>query len=248
MPCVEFRAGAGDKRKRRESCWHEAKLCLARVFGSTCVRSAATMKGIHEAGVMWRTTAIDAGAGRTTRVHCVGAGAPSMAAQVTEQFGKQATCLLDFFHVSEYLAAASHSRAGSAATEWLKEKQTWLTENRAEAVVAELSEWREAEGVAEANAPVRKCLRYLSDRRESLDYQSAIAEGLPIGSGEIEGGHRSVVQARLKKSGAWWLTENAEKRRYQIDCVNGNNQLNLIRERNDYADYPGTLRRTLERL
>jgi hypothetical protein len=44
-----------------------------------------------------------------------------------------------------------------------------------------------------------------------LDYERALREGLPIGSGEIEGGHRWVVQARLKKSGAWWLKENAEK-------------------------------------
>lgn len=211
VPCLEFRAGAGDKRKRRGSCWHEAKLSLARVVGSASTRYAATMKGITEAGVRWRTAAIDAGAGRNTRVHCVGDGAPSIAAQVKEQFGKQATSWLDFFHVSEYLAEASQSIAVAGSTEWLREKQAWLKENRAEEVIAELSKWREAEGVAEVNAPVRKCVRYLSDRREYLDYQGAIAEGLPIGSGEIEGGHRSVVQARLKKSGAWWLKENAEK-------------------------------------
>ena len=34
----------------------------------------------------------------------------------------------------------------------------------------------------------------------------------------------------------------------QIDCVNGNNQLNLLRERNDDADYTRTLRPTAERL
>lgn len=43
----------------------------------------------------------------------------------------------------------------------------------------------------------------------------------------------------------WWRWK---KRRYQIDCVNGNNQLNLIQERIDYADYPGTLRPTTQRL
>ena len=211
VPCVEFRAGAGDKRKRRRSCWHEAKLCLARVFGSASVRYAATMKGITEAGVMWRTASIDAGAGRNTRLPCVGDGARSIAAQVKEQFGRQASYLLDFYHVSEYLAEAGASIAGAHAQEWLTEKQVWLKENRAEEVIAELSRWHEVETVAEAQAPVRKAFRYLNERREYLDYQSALAEGLPIGSGEIEGGHRSVVQARLKLSGAWWLKENAEK-------------------------------------
>jgi len=184
---------------------------LVRACGSARARYAATMKGMPEAGRRWRTAAIDAGAGRTTRLHCVGDGAPAIAAQVKEQFGGQATYLVDFFHVSEYLAAAGESIAGTHSKEWLRDKQAWLKENRAEEVIDELSEWREADGVAEAPAPVRKAWRYLSSRRESVDYQGALAQGLPIGSGEIEGGHRSVVQARLKKSGAWWLTENAEK-------------------------------------
>lgn len=32
----------------------------------------------------------------------------------------------------------------------------------------------------------------------------------PIGSGEIEAGHRHVIQERLKISGAWWLEQTTE--------------------------------------
>ena len=32
-------------------------------------------------------------------------------------------------------------------------------------------------------------------------------EGLPLGSGAVEGGHRHVIQARLKLPGAWWKEE-----------------------------------------
>jgi hypothetical protein len=46
---------------------------------------------------------------------------------------------------------------------------------------------------------------------EQVDYQGAMEKGLPIGSGEIESGNKSVLQARLKISGAWWKVENAEK-------------------------------------
>jgi len=49
------------------------------------------------------------------------------------------------------------------------------------------------------------------DHIQHLDYQRALAEGLPIGSGEIESGHRTVIQSRLKISGAWWRVGNAEK-------------------------------------
>jgi len=38
------------------------------------------------------------------------------------------------------------------------------------------------------------------------------------------------------------------RRGYQKDCVNGNNQFTLFRERNDDANYTRTFRRTVERL
>jgi len=37
-----------------------------------------------------------------------------------------------------------------------------------------------------------------------------IAAGLPIGSGLIEAGHKHVLQARLRISGAAWLPSNGE--------------------------------------
>lgn len=42
------------------------------------------------------------------------------------------------------------------------------------------------------------------DRYEIL---SLLGQG---GMGEVESGHRSVIQARLKLSGAWWKEETAE--------------------------------------
>jgi hypothetical protein len=64
--------------------------------------------------------------------------------------------------------------------------------------------------VTQDKAPVRQCYRYLSARQEQLDYEGAISQELPIGSGEIESAHRYVVQKRLKLPGAWWLAANAE--------------------------------------
>jgi hypothetical protein len=49
----------------------------------------------------------------------------------------------------------------------------------------------------QTQAPVRAAHRYLSGRRDQLDYAGARARGLPIGSGEIESGHRHVIQQRL---------------------------------------------------
>ena len=56
---------------------------------------------------------------------------------------------------------------------------------------------------------MRVAIRYLSRRREQLDYQSALAKELPISSGLIESGHKHVLQARLKQTGSAWNPENA---------------------------------------
>ena len=60
-------------------------------------------------------------------------------------------------------------------------------------------------------APVRAAHRYLNQRRAHLDYAGARAQGRNIGSGEIESGHRHVIQQRLKLAGSWWREPNAEK-------------------------------------
>ena len=57
---------------------------------------------------------------------------------------------------------------------------------------------------------MRDAHRYLSERREHLDYAGARAAGLEIGSGDIESGHRHVIQHRLKLAGGWWREPNAQ--------------------------------------
>ena len=42
-----------------------------------------------------------------------------------------------------------------------------------------------------------------------FNYQDAIKDDLPIGSGIIESAHGYVIQERLKLYGCWWKLENA---------------------------------------
>ena len=49
----------------------------------------------------------------------------------------------------------------------------------------------------------------MDKRRKYLNYKYALDTGLPIGSGEIESGIRTVIQRRLKLPGAWWISHNA---------------------------------------
>jgi len=86
-----------------------------------------------------------------------------------------------------------------------------LKKNQVTEVLAALALHCEAAAVPGTEAPVRVCQRYLRNHLSHLDYAGAIAAGLPIGSGEIESSHRTIIQSRLKISGAWWLVENAGK-------------------------------------
>lgn len=201
-----------DKRRGRKVCWQEARLAAARAQGSTRTLFGATLEGgVEETGVRWGQAARAAGWGLDSRIHAVGDGAPWLAEQVKAQFGKQGGYLLDFFHVSEYLAAAGlHPGDPPAAKAWLAAQQQALKASRSVAVLACLAAGSEPAQVPDEAAPVRCAHRYLSNRPEQLDYAGALAADLPIGSGLIEAGHRHVLHARLKVSGAWWLPGNAE--------------------------------------
>lgn len=216
LPVVEPRATAQsrDKRKCRPVRWQEARLAAAQAQGGARAHFGATLEGgVEEVGARWGQAAKAAGWGLDGRVHAVGDGAPWLAEQAKSQFGKQGGYLLDFFHVSEYLAAAAaglHPGDAPAAKAWLLAQQQALKANQSAAVLARLAAASEPAEVPEERAPARCAHRYLSNRPDQLDYAGALAADLPIGSGLIEAGHRHVLHARLKVSGAWWLPANAE--------------------------------------
>jgi Uncharacterised protein family (UPF0236) len=166
---------------------------------------------VDTAGQKLFECATQAGFGVGTRIHAVGDGAPWIADQVEEQFGAQGSYLLDFYHVCDYLSAAAKTVASECAqAAWMEEQKTRLKTQRVGELLQALQPHLEAAGVADVDAPVRQCHRYLSHRPDQLHYRSTIERGLPIGSGEIESAHRYIVQQRLKRPGAWWCAANAE--------------------------------------
>jgi hypothetical protein len=111
--------------------------------------------------------------------------------------------------MSEYLAKAGDVISGGNK-EWLHKQQERLKSNRVMKVLKEIEDNLGSQENGEGPGAVRACERYIKNRITNLDYQGAMALGLPIGSGEVESGHKSVIQARLKVSGAWWKEGNAE--------------------------------------
>jgi len=208
IPILEISEQSPDQRKGKKLHWREVRLSLAREKESVTAVYGATLGSVGLAGELWRQTAQAAGAGPPTKVHGVGDGADWITTQFGEQFGDRGTYLLDFWHVSEYLAGAATVIQPNKAVEWRHRQQGRLLENKRHQVLRALAPHVEPE--EQEQAPVRAAHRYLSDRSNQLDYAGARAAGLPIGSGEVEGAHRHVIQERLKLTGCWWKPSNAE--------------------------------------
>lgn len=211
-----------DRRKCRKVNWKEGRLSLVHEPGSVTPIFKATMGTVDEVGEqLWRS-AIRAGAGNQTRIHGVGDGAAWITNQMDLRFGTQATYLVDFFHLCEYISKAAEVVVGKDKEAWIEEKKDWLKDNRWPDVLKSLQPYVEDKKLADDAAPVRVCYRYIANHTKFLDYKSALAAGLPIGSGEVESAHRYVIQIRLKIAGAWWKIENAAKMlALRVTRVNG---------------------------
>jgi hypothetical protein len=211
VPIVTNAAAVGDKRKHKTLQWQEARLALVHAHGSVTPKFAATFGSrVEESGQALLSCAVAAGFGTNTQLHGVGDGAPWIAEQFAATFGSQASYLVDFYHVCDYLAEAAKICAPDAPHGWLETQKCLLKNNEGPEVLNQLRADVEAEGVDNDHAPVRACFRYLNNRLHHLDYKGALEKGLPIGSGEIESAHRYVIQQRLKLPGAWWKADNVE--------------------------------------
>jgi len=210
IPIVTTDPTASDRRKGKKQSWKEARLCLAHESGSALPYFGVEFQeSVDAAGKTLFDCACHAGFGNQTYLHAVGDGAPWIAEQVERHFGAQGHYLVDFYHVCEYISAAATRCAGAEKAGWIEQQQAALKRGEASFVLAALEPHREEPEIDDAHAPVRACYRYLSNRLTQLDYPSAQNQGLPVGSGEIESAHRSVIQERLKRAGAWWNTTHA---------------------------------------
>lgn len=202
---------SGPRQSKRLREWKEMRLVGAQAKESATAVYAATFDSVEQTGRRWGHCARQAGWGLNSRIHAVADGAPWICRQSREVFGAQGHFLCDFYHVSQYLAAAAPVCRAAQPERWRRTQQKRLRRGAAPLVVAALAEYLEPPGTPDEEAPVRNAHRYLSNRLDSLDYPLAVKLGLPIGSGMIESGHRHVLHGRLKKAGAAWLHEHADQ-------------------------------------
>ena len=212
---VETAPSQSDKRKNKAVPWREIRLSVAfcpgnaerKFYGGGTISGGVTAAGEGLLQCVQRL-----GFGDETHVYGVSDGATWIADQFELLFGENHTFLVDLFHVLEYLAAAALAFVSNKddVRKWVSKQKYRLKKFGPGGVVKTLATRLEPEGIPDADAPVRRCHRYFLNRPGQFDYPDAIANERPVGSGAIESGNRSVIQARLKKPGAFWLVKNAE--------------------------------------
>ena len=118
--------------------------------------------------------------------------------------------LTDFFHLTEYLAAAVKS-LGESADRTLTELNDNILGYRdgIDDVEAWLSEHRRRIGDG-APEPLVAAIRYIDNHRHLMGYAAARAAGLPIGSGSIEATCKTIIAVRMKRAGARWSEGGAQ--------------------------------------
>jgi len=128
--------------------------------------------------------------------------------------GVTVTVVIDFIHVLEYLWKAAWSffdKGEPAAEEWVADQARKILHGKASQVAAGIRRRATTYGYSPAErAGADEAARYLDNKRDYLDYATALAKGWPIATGIIEGACRHIVKDRMDITGARWGLEGAE--------------------------------------
>jgi hypothetical protein len=104
-------------------------------------------------------------------------------------------------------------RSSFVQQQWVEASLARLSADKASQVIGGVRRMSSRSGTAAEE--IAKLITYLDNNRNRLGYDDCKEQGFPIGSGGIESANKYISHARLKQSGAWWITEN------------GNNMLHL---------------------
>jgi hypothetical protein len=135
-------------------------------------------------------------------------------AAAAKRYKVEIVLVQDFVHVLEYLwkaAYALHPEHAEERESWVMDRATAVLEGRAQDVAVGLRRAATRKQLSQnARKPVDKAADYIDNNQERLQYDHALAHGLPIATGVIEGACRHLVKDRMDITGARWGLARAE--------------------------------------
>lgn len=139
---------------------------------------------------------------------------------LAEALAPECIQILDWYHAMEHANDCAKIVFGEESpwlSLWAERIAAQLMTDKVAQVLQQLEECLKlARG--EARKAVNDLLRYYRRNAERMRYGSYLAQGLPIGSGKVESGHRHTLQRRMKNAGQHWSTLRA-RRMVQMRCL-----------------------------
>jgi len=132
--------------------------------------------------------------------------------KVMKRLQVEATIVMDFIHVLEYLWKAAwcfFDKGDDAVEEWIAERAVKILNGQCSQVAKGIRISATKKEIANREN-IDKCADYLLKNKERLQYGEALKLGFPIASGVIEGACRHLINDRLDITGARWSLDGAE--------------------------------------
>jgi hypothetical protein len=186
---------------QRQIDWHEVRVGLARPLDERQQRTyVARMSKYPEVVGHLVSAAVVQGMSERTKVYAVADGGNGLREALSAQF-LRLTFILDRPHLKQHLYAGAEAMglAGYERYKWVSDKLQLIDKGEVQQVISILKSYR---GTGQER--ITNLYGYLERFSDAVDYDKFLAQGLPIGSGEIESAHRYIPQKRLKIPGATW--------------------------------------------
>lgn len=197
--------------KRRKDChWEEAKLGLVQIPGQVDGRlySVRPTTELDESFEDLLALACMNEWNEQTVVRGLADGAKHIRPRMADVFHACSfRFILDRPHAKQHLAEAGEELeklGGQPKDIWAAAALDKLENGRVLEVVAELRYAAQRTG----NDILRRNADYFERNRDAVAYKYYRDQGWSTASSEVESGHRTVIQVRLKLSGAWWHPDN----------------------------------------
>lgn len=205
----------------KDSTWQEVKVGAVYELGQRVEISAGRWEllakqlcvlrgGVEDFREQLWALALGSGIRRDDRIVVLGDGAEWIDQTLAALF-PQATRILDFYHAAERVWEVANLRYGEqtrSAKVWAEAKLTSLKAGKLSEVC------RALRGLVMPNPQAQQrrdeVVRYFERHRAAMAYDGYRAQGLPIGSGAIEGSCKHLVAARCKQAGMRWTPEGLD--------------------------------------
>lgn len=201
LPTVELTPKRQKPKYQRQIDWRAVRVGLARPLLERQQRTyVARMSKYPEVVRYLVSAAVTQGMSMRTKVYAVADGGNGLREALDGQFPRL-TFILDRSHLKQhlYVGAEAMGLTGIGRHSWVSEKLHMIDIGLVQLVIWQLGNYQ-----GQGGERITNLSGYLQRFCDAVSYEKFLAQGLPIGSGEIESAHRYIAQKRLKIPGATW--------------------------------------------